>query len=116
HLRVFKNNRNPLVPVLTPVNIFSVDENMERYIGENGFDPPPVLQYRDEKYYRESPKKGLDVRGDNTFQTFYSFDYYNENRDKALIIDYWNDKSIEAFSGKVVHDESFGSLLPPPQN
>ncbi len=108
---------NAMVPLTNPISIYSIDSKMDAYVSNNKFNPPTVLKYKDLEFYRESKKTGYEIDpADYSYQEFDSFDYFDENKNNIIRLNYWGKTAIEAEYGEMMKEVSFVNILPAPED
>jgi len=114
-VQVAQDKSNAMVPVTKEVNPFMIDPKMQTYINLKEFDPPPVLNFKGENYYRESRRKGYSIeRKHFTYTDVQSYEYFNENKSSIIRLNYFGDKKIKAEIGTLEKDIRFSNILPSP--
>ncbi len=117
NILVHQDLENQKVPLTQTVSAFAIDEQIDRYIKGNDFEPPRILNYKGEKFYQEAVKVGYNIDPkDYSYQEFSNFEYYNENKSKVIRLNYWGGKQLDAEVGEVVNDIQFSNILPAPDD
>lgn len=117
NLQVYQDRPNTIIPMTQEVNPFMIDPKMQTYINLKEFDPPPVLNFKGEPYYREGRKKGYSIeRKYMTYSDFQVYEYRNEGQNKLIRLSYFGDKQIKAEIGTLEEDIKFSNFLPAPDN
>jgi len=117
NIQVYQDKANTEIPVTQEVNAFMIDPKMQTYINLKTFDPPPLLTFKDEKFYREVRKKGYSIeRKYMTYNEFQTYNFYNEGKSKIIRLSYYGDKQIKAEVGTLEKDIKFSNVLPAPDD
>jgi len=117
NILVHQDLENQKVPLTQTVSAFAIDGQMDKYIKANEFQPPNVLTYKSEQYFKEATKVGYSIdRKDFSYQEFTNFEYYNEDKSKVIRLNYWGGKQLEAEIGEIVNDIKFSNILPAPDD
>ncbi|CAM1349173.1 DUF4178 domain-containing protein [Tenacibaculum halocynthiae] len=82
------------------------------YIENNG-KPPKEISYQDITYYLDEEASGYyrNVEAEN-WEELISFDYLNEDENKCLTIEQWDENDFEASVGKTLKTFEISNILP----
>ncbi|WP_435262173.1 DUF4178 domain-containing protein [Tenacibaculum sp. nBUS_03] len=82
------------------------------YIENNG-KPPKEISYKDTIYYLDEESSGYyrDVENEN-WEELISFDYLNDDENKCLTIEQWDENDFEASVGKTLKSFEISNILP----
>ncbi|MEH0154528.1 DUF4178 domain-containing protein [Limibacter armeniacum] len=111
YIYLLNDKAHQTVLTMTKVNIFQLDENLERQLATLN-RPSNVLSFNGEQYFRESELKGYLFEGFDGDQVRQWF-YYSADRKKVIkILHVGRGGSLVATVGQVVGEEEFIDILP----
>lgn len=95
------------------IRLSSLSEDIEGEIIRNKV-PPKKIVYKGVEYYRdkESPGYFKEEHSDKDWLEFISWEYYNEEEDRVLTIEQWDDREFEASYGKVIREFEINNIMP----
>jgi len=95
------------------IKLSSIDGDIESAI-INSKIPPKKVVYKGVDYYRDSESPGYfkEENSDKDWLEFISWSYYNEEEDRVLTIEQWDDREFEASYGKVIKEYEISSITP----
>ena len=115
NIEVYQDRPNPKVPITKDVNEFMIDPKMQTYINLKDFNPPPILNFKGDEYYRGNRRKGYSIeRKHMTYKNLIAYNYYNEDKSKIIRLTYLGNKDIKAEVGILQEDFKFSNILPSP--
>lgn len=116
-IQVHQDRPNPLVPLTKEVNAFMIDPKMQTYINLKEFDPPPVLNFKGQAFYREARKRGYSIEKKYmTYSDFQVIEYYSESKKEIIRLTYFGEKQITAEVGTMEDETKFSNILPAPDD
>lgn len=95
------------------IKLSSINNDIETEIIKNKV-PPKKITYRGVDYYRDSESPGYfkEENSDKDWLEMISWDYYNEEEDRVLTIEQWDDREFEASYGKVIKEFEISNIMP----
>lgn len=98
--------------VSSKIKISSIEQDIPSCI-KNNEEPPSKIVFKGESYSMESGSSGFIRTGDSDdWQEMMSWDYYNNEGDKILCIEQFDDNEFEASYGVVAKEFEFSNILP----
>lgn len=114
NLRFERDGTSSWIPFSRKINPYTLDAAMDQYRQSGEVLLPSVLDYQDEKFFRERTDKGYYITPeDNSYQHLITTRYFNENKTKTLRIDLLNKRDWLCWAGTLVPANRFTNLLPP---
>lgn len=98
------------------IKLSSIEGDIEGEIIKNRV-PPKKIVYRGVNYYRDSEAPGYfkEEDSDKDWLELVSWSYYNEEEDRVLSIEQWDDREFEASYGKVIKEFEISNIMPASQ-
>jgi hypothetical protein len=95
------------------IKLSSIEADVEGEIIKNKF-PPKKIVYKGVDYFRDSESPGYfkEEHTDKDWIEFISWSYYNEEEDRVLSIEQWDDREFEASYGKVIKEYEITNIIP----
>ena len=95
------------------IKLSSIDGDIEGEIINKKIPPKKVI-YKGVDYYRDSESPGYFKveNSDKDWVEFISWAYYNEEEDRVLTIEQWDDREFEASYGKVIKEYEISGITP----
>ncbi|MCF8365260.1 MAG: DUF4178 domain-containing protein [Bacteroidales bacterium] len=95
------------------IKVSSIDGDIEGEIIKNKI-PPKKVVYKGVDYYRDSESPGyfMEENSEKDWLEFISWAYYNEEEDRVLTIEQWDDREFEAAYGKVIKEYEISGITP----
>lgn len=95
------------------IKLSSIDDDIEGAIIKNKI-PPKKIIYKGVDYYRdtESPGYFKEEGSEKDWLEFISWSYYNEEEDRILSIEQWDEREFEASHGKVIKEYEISNITP----
>lgn len=100
-------------PFMEEVSVYKIDENMDSYWDRKSFNPPSVLRYKGEAFYREPSSSGIQIDPKSKgFQQITAYHYFNDSKTHTIQLQYLDNKTVEAQFGELLDAREIGSILP----
>jgi len=116
-MRVMRDSDSDKVPITKDINVFQIDSRMNSYVSNGKFEPPTVLTFENEKYFRGGLRRGFNIDpGDNSYAVFESWDFQNQDKTKVLRVEHSGENKFSAQIGEYVNKYQFENLLPAPKS
>lgn len=95
------------------IKLSSIDGDIEGEIIKHKM-PPKKIIYKGVDYYRDSESPGYFKveHTEKDWLEFISWNYYNEEEDRVLTIEQWDDREFEASYGKVIKEYEISGITP----
>lgn len=100
-------------PFTEKVSVYQIDANMDSYWNKTSFNPPVVMSYQGEEYYREPASSGIQVNPKTKgFQQVTFYEYFNKSKTQVIQLQYLDYKTVEAHVGGLIDNREIGGILP----
>jgi hypothetical protein len=95
------------------IKLSSIEGDIEREIIRDK-TPPSKIVYKGVDYYRDSESPGYfkQENSDKDWLEMISWSYYNEEEDRVLTIEQWDEREFEASHGKVIKEYEISNIMP----
>lgn len=95
------------------IKLSSIEGDIEREIIREK-TPPSKIVYKGVDYYRDSESPGYfkQENSGKDWLEMISWNYYNEEEDRVLTIEQWDEREFEASHGKVIKEYEISNIMP----